>query len=312
MGTAFDGLMTSLEAMDASGLNHPIWLEDIQTTSGIAIPTHKSVVRGDTGQSLGVVGLSYKPLQNADAFSFLDSLVSDGELRYDTAGGLGQGERVWMLAKLPSTVRIAGSDDVVEKYLLLDNSHNGLTSLRVFFTPIRVVCWNTLTEARRAASRQGVTIRHTGDMSTKLAEARRVLGLADSYYTAFGEQANAMASVQMNSAAVASYFASVFPAPADPEKSKRAANTAKDTWAALTSLYETGKGTDIPEVRGTLWAAYNAVTEFCDHSKESSRDAKLSLEQAAENRLVSNWFGTGSFTKGTAFEEALKVLVERN
>lgn len=149
LGTRLNEPATACEAIEAAGLNYQADLKDIQTTDGIPIPQRKAVIRSDSRDVLGVVGTSYVPVQNHQAFGFLDAVVADGSLRYHTAGALGKGERVWMLAKLPDEIRVKNSDDITEKYLLLSNSHDGSSSLRVHFTPIRVVCANTLAIAAR-------------------------------------------------------------------------------------------------------------------------------------------------------------------
>lgn len=142
-------------------------LKAIQTDDGIPIPQRKAVIRSDSKDVLGVVGNSYVPVQNHQAFEFLDAVVVDEDLRYHTAGALGKGERIWMLAKLPDTIRVKNSDDITEKYLLLSNSHDGSSALRVHFTPIRVVCANTLAIAARNGRGQGISIIHKGDLATK-------------------------------------------------------------------------------------------------------------------------------------------------
>jgi phage/plasmid-like protein (TIGR03299 family) len=161
--TPWHGLGTRLEepanaelAIQAAGLDYQVELQDMTTPRGSLVPGRKAVVRSDTDDVLGVVSDSYTTIQNHECFSFLDSIVSAGELKYHTAGALGKGEKVWMLAKLPGEIRLKDSEDVTEQYLLLSNSHDGRSALRVFFTPIRVVCANTLGAAERRGQGSGV------------------------------------------------------------------------------------------------------------------------------------------------------------
>lgn len=303
LGTALSEPVKEWEVLaDAAGLGWTADMEPIFTASGLKVPMGQAVVRSDTRDVLGMVGPRWKPVQNRDAFAFLNGVVADDRLAFHTAGALGQGERIWLLAKVPGDIRIKGTDDVTEKYLLLSNSHDGYGSLRVFWTPIRVVCQNTLNRASRTAQREGVTIRHTGDLAAKITEAQRVLGLADRFFDEFAEQANRLAAVKLDSNRVRAYFEAVFPAPEKPEEQKRAAENARETWDALENLFVHGKGQDLPGVRRTLWAAYNAVTEYVDHKPLNE---KVALQDAREARLASNWFGNGAQIKGRAFEQAM-------
>lgn len=308
LGTYLDRPATSQQAMAAAGLDYDVTLETLFTSAGVEITQGKGVIRSDNKVSLGVVGNRFAPVQNREAFSFLDNLVGADQISYHTAGALGLGERVWLLAKLGDEIRVNGSDDAIGKFLLLSNSHDGRTSLRCFFTPIRVVCQNTLVMASRMAKRQGVVIRHTGNLVDKLAQARETLGLAESYYASLQGQIDGMARKSLNKTLVLEYFASVFPAPADAEKSKRAAENAKQTTESLLDLWERGKGNDTKATRHTLWTAYNAVTEYVDHHQENNRDAKRSLEDQKSTRLDRIWFGDGADVKGTAFESAVNML----
>jgi len=182
LGTELNEPATAAEAINAAGLDYEVELHPLQTQRWINVPQRKAVVRTDTDDVLGVVGNSYQPIQNHQCFGFLDTVVADGCLRYHTAGALGRGERIWMLAKLPGAIRIKDSDDVTEKFLLLHNSHDGTSALRVFFTPIRVVCANTLAMAERHGHRQGISIAHKGDLQSKIAEAQEILGFARQFY----------------------------------------------------------------------------------------------------------------------------------
>src|SRR5205823_4457144 len=121
----------------------------------------------------GVVGENYRPLQNVEAFAWFDGIVGEGAAIYHTAGALGAGERVWILAKLPGCIQVA-DDDISHKYLLLSNSHDGESSVQIRFTPVRVVCANTLGQALREPG-SAIRVPHTRDLKERLALARRNL-----------------------------------------------------------------------------------------------------------------------------------------
>jgi phage/plasmid-like protein (TIGR03299 family) len=154
LGQKLDGPATSVEAIQAAHLDWDVIKVPLFTKQRGRyrdIPNRFGVVRADKSSKgdtavLGIVGASYKPFQNRQAFAWFDGIVGEGKAIYHTAGALGEGERVWILAKLPGEIRVLG-DDVVNKFLLLSNSHDGESSIQVKFTPIRVVCNNTLTMA---------------------------------------------------------------------------------------------------------------------------------------------------------------------
>ena len=139
LGTRLDNPATATEAIVAAGLDYQVELTRLTTIDGIPVPQRVAVVRSDTQDVLGVVSPAYVPVQNRQAFGFLDAIAAEGGIRYHTAGALRRGERVWLLGKLPGEIRVKDSDDVTEKYLLLSNSHDGSSALRVYFTPVRVV-----------------------------------------------------------------------------------------------------------------------------------------------------------------------------
>ena len=147
LGTKLDKPATAAEAIEAAGLNFTVEKWPMRTQRGsLPVNNHFATVRTDTKEVLGVVGSRYEPIQNKDAFTAFDSLVGEGEAIYHTAGALGKGERIWILAKMPDYIRINGND-IVEKFLLLTNTHDGTSVVRVKLTPIRVVCENTLSIA---------------------------------------------------------------------------------------------------------------------------------------------------------------------
>jgi phage/plasmid-like protein (TIGR03299 family) len=240
LGTRLDEPATAEEAIGAAGLDYRVELHSLRTDDAVPIPQRKAVLRSDTRQVLGVVGNSYVPVQNHQCFGFLDGVVADGRLRYHTAGALGKGEKVWMLAKLPNKIRVRGSEDVTEQFLLLSNSHDGSSSLRVFFTPIRVVCGNTLAAAERRGRGQGVSVIHKGDLAAKVGEAQEVLGFARRYYDDLEERINHLAGHYPSRTQLEAYFETLYP-DSDEGKNRRAENVRTE----LFRLFEHGLGQDI-------------------------------------------------------------------
>lgn len=299
LGTRLDNPATAAEAIEVAGLNYRADLLPLMTEDGIVVPNRKAVVRSDNRDVIGVVGNSYVPIQNGESFAFLDAVVAEGNVRYHTAGALGKGERIWLLAKLPGHIRVKNTEDVTEKFLLLSNSHNGSSALRVFFTPIRVVCSNTLSIAQRQGRGQGIAIHHKGDLAAKVRQAQEVLGLANQFYDDVQVKADVLAGHYPTTAQLKSYFETLYPDSPDG-KNKRAENIRSE----LFRLFEEGKGQDIPGVRHSAWAALHAVTEWVDHHRSTRA---RSPHERASRRLQSQWFGSGAQLKAKAWDFALQM-----
>ena len=238
-------------------------------------------------------------MQNTEAFDFFDSVVGEGKAIYHTAGALGQGERVWILAKLPKNCIIKKVDEI-ERYLLLTNSHDGKSALRMYFTPIRVVCQNTLNMSFKDAS-DGIVIRHIGDIKSKIEEAQRALGIATLFYNDFEKIAERMAGKTLKKDEVTLYFSQVLRIEdkEEDEISGRKRNQVND----LLALFENGKGNNNESIRHTVWTAYNAVAEYTDHFHTVK-----GLKEDKTKRLNSIWFGSGYRMKERAYQEALALL----
>ncbi|CAN5358585.1 hypothetical protein BH11PLA2_BH11PLA2_38330 [soil metagenome] len=299
LGTKLESPATAEEAITAAGLNYDVTMTPVATLDGLSVPNTKAVVRYDNQTVLGVVSDRYVPVQNKQAFGFLDSLVAGGGIRYHTAGALGQGERVFLLAKLPGHIRVKESNDLVDKFLLLSNSHDGTSALRVLFTPIRVVCQNTLSMALHQGFTEGLRIRHKGNLEAKIADAQRVLGIAENFYAAAGEKINRLASVEPTEAQLKLFFEKLYPDPEDGINASRARNTRDE----LHRLFEQGIGHDMPQIRNTLWTAYNAVTELVDHR---TYRGKSEIDRET-NRLNNIWWGPAAKIKALAWDMALEL-----
>lgn len=230
-------------------------------------------------------------MQNREAFQWFDPIVRKRAATYHTAGALGDGQRVWILAKLPKDIRIVG-EDVAHKFLLLSNSHDGQSSVQIKFTPVRVVCQNTLTMALSMG--KGLRISHTPSLPLCLKQAEEHLHVIETRFADIEQTFQAMARVPMIDNRLSDYLALVFPEPKDKEDVK-AMSRVRTARAKSMELFETGRGNAEPKVRGTLWAAYNGVTEYVDYFMASRSPA---------SRLESIWFGNGYLAKARAYQLA--------
>lgn len=163
----------SREALELAGLDWQVESRNIYSGTGAMIPGYRANVRSTDDAVLGVVSDRYRIVQNEEAFQFTDDLLGEG-VTYETAGSLQGGKKVWMLARLPRKYLIAG--DQVEPYLVIFNSHDGSSGVKVAMTPIRVVCQNTLNLALNTAKRSW-TARHTENVLLRVQDARETLQL---------------------------------------------------------------------------------------------------------------------------------------
>ena len=309
LGTKLDNAATSAQAIEAAKLDWKVSKHPLVTTvqgEFLKVPDKYAIVREDNKKVLGVVGQVYTPLQNKSAFSFFDAVVGEKAAMYHTAGALGEGERVWILAKLPGHIRTTG-EDVTEKFLLLSNSHDGTGAVTVMFTPIRVVCQNTLNVALSADANKA-KMRHTLTLGSRIEEVRRTLGILNNRFTMFEELSKKMAGMPLTYNGFKNYVkdAGLLPnvkeiRPGVVEMSTRAENIMDD----LSRLFERGKGNDLPGVRGTLWAGFNAVTEYVDHFRSTRSGDGL---DGVENRAKSLLFGSGATMKQAAWDKAVELV----
>jgi len=301
VGRELEAPATAKEAIKAAGLNWSVescpMFAKSECDTYYPVPDTYGIVRSDTKAVLGTVGRLYTPLQNEDAFSFFDSVIGEGQAVYHVAGSLGKGERIWALAKMPNSIRIKKTDDLVERYLLLVNAHDGSMSLKMFFTPIRVVCQNTLIAALGAKKKNdGISIRHFPDIHKKVGEAQRALGIATKAYGELGEMFDLLAGRQVKKQWLNDYIEQVIPASGD-EASARIKCMRLDVGKLFESPSNTVKG-----IGGTAWAAYNAVTEYVDHFRVVPK-----IRQDNTKRLSSIWLGSGAAMKRRALEVAVKL-----
>lgn len=297
LGQIVEQCPTSEEAIKHAGLDYevakrPLYTKGsgiIETANGIEIgsselevPNYYANIRTDNNAVLGVVGKDYHIVQNHEAFNFFDAIVGGGEgILYETAGALGQGERIFITAKLPDYIRVGNGDDVTEKYIFLTTSHDGSGSITAAFTPIRIVCQNTLNASLRNMSNV-VRIKHTSGAKQHLENAHKLMGLADTLSTHLEGIFNEWAKVKVTDQEVKKLIQlalcpnketlDLIKKGADDEVSTVFKNVVQDAFAyAMTSDTQ-----QMDTTKGTLFGAYNAVTGYYQNVRSYKDDeAKL-------------------------------------
>jgi phage/plasmid-like protein (TIGR03299 family) len=288
---------TSEQAIKHAGLDYevvkaPLYTKGsgiIETTGGIEIgnselhvPNYFANIRTDNNAVLGVVGKDYQIVQNREAFSFFDAIVGgDDGILYETAGALGNGERIFITAKLPDYIRVGKGDDVTEKYIFLTTSHDGSGSITAAFTPIRIVCQNTLNASLRSMSNV-VRIRHTSGAKQRLDDAHKVMGLANQLSIQLEGIFNEWANVKVSDKEVKKLIELALCPNKETlqhlqkenhdEISTVFKNTVEDAFAyAMTCDTQ-----QMDTTKGTLFGAYNAVTGYYQNVRNyKDNEAKL-------------------------------------
>lgn len=274
-----DEALKSAEALELAGLDWTVAMvplaqeigEDDETGEKVydGIEGWFSVQRSSDLKSVGVVKGRYVPLNNVDAFQFGDDLLDDSDAHWHTAGSLKGGSLVWMLAKMPEDIYIAGmEDEAISSYLLVSNSHDGTKQLEATVTPVRVVCNNTFTAALRGAKRT-FKIRHTKNMTGRINEAKNALGITHAYMAELEALGTDLVSQSFSNAEFERFLESLVPT-ADLEK--QALTKAQTKQEAIKGIY--ANKPDIQNIKGTKWGALQAVIDYNDHHIPSRGDNK--------------------------------------
>ena len=259
LGIRVEEAPTSKEALELAGLNWKVLQKPIYTSSGIPIKGYKANVRDIDQNILGIVTDRYKVVQNEEAFKFTDDLLGAG-VRYETAGSLQDGKRIWLLAKLPHEYIIGGEQ--ISPYLVFTNTHDGSGAIKVAVTPVRVVCSNTLNLALTTAKRSWSTI-HTGDINGKMDDARETLQLAGKYMNCLGKEFNNLQQKKISERKVMEFIEELLPEPdnASYQQKKNVARLRED----MKRRYFDAP--DLKDLGNTAYRFVNAVSDFATHAK---------------------------------------------
>jgi phage/plasmid-like protein (TIGR03299 family) len=257
----FNGLMTAEQALAHAGINWQVVQAPI-FVGGVEVPGFKANVRDSDRTVLGVVSDVYAPVQNWEAFSFVDSIIGSGEAKYNSAGCLfnkyQRPTRIWVSAEL-KPITVLG--DTVKNYLVFAHSHDGLNAVKVFVTPVRVVCNNTLTMAIDGTKRFWST-KHAGDMRAKLESAQDTLKLYADYVAAFPAEAERLNEIAIYPEDAAKILDELFPDDGTSGKSRLAQNAAEMRDSILRTFAQKD---DLARFRESAWGMYQAITDVVQH-----------------------------------------------
>jgi phage/plasmid-like protein (TIGR03299 family) len=313
LGQIVDRYPTSAEAIKYAGLDYTVEKRrlftygydtaedtdmDLTIERQLTVSNYFATVRTDTDQILGVVGKDYEIVQNCDAFTFFDAIVGGGGgILYETAGALGNGERIFITAILPGYIRV-GNDDLIEKYLFLTTSHDGFGSITAAFTPIRVVCNNTLHAALNNMS-NCIKIRHTESVKERLLQAHKIMGLTNSLSNELNAIFNRWAHVRITDKELLKLVQQAM-APSKEVLQKVLDDENMDEYSSrflntVERVCEYGFANETQQMqttKGTLFGAYNAITGYFQNVMHYKND---------EAKLKSILFGNGFNKTQTAF-----------
>lgn len=320
LGFKVEGDLTPAQMLKAAHLDwgvskRPLFIGEWQQVGDKQVPVHNgkppllrgtyALVRDSDETQLSVVGSGYNPVQNKDALDFFRKFVEAGHMTMETAGSLYGGKYVWALAKIGKHFNLS-SGDRVEGYLLLCSPHVHGRSLLALFTPIRVVCNNTLTAAiggswsKKSQPKGHFRMPHSMkfDDDTK-AVAELTLGIAKEQMDEFEAISAKLTKKKMKVADIHEYFCDVMQVDAGDAETADAMTKGKRIIAQLTEAYEQAPGQQLVTAKGTLWGVFNAVTYVADHMQGRTRD--IGLKNA--------WFSQWAAKKRRAFKLALERVV---
>ena len=303
LGVAVSNDLTPRQMMQKAGLDWTVEKHDsfVIINDGFGglkhVPTgQQALVRSSDHKVLTQVGSGWNPVQNEEAFDFFAEYCAAGDMEMHTAGSLKGGQMVWALAKIKESFDILGGDQV-DSYLLFSNPHQYGKSIDVRFTPIRVVCNNTLTLSLGQQVANSCKLNHRSEFNPE--KVKEALGIAHEKFAKYKEMAEFLSTKRFTPETLVQYYNEVFPRTYQGKKEV----TVKDFSDLTTngqsafSFLETQPGAEFGE--GTWWQALNSVTYLTDHKMGRSTDT----------RLASAWLGSNQSRKERAVNKAVEFAM---
>lgn len=324
LGQVYDRPLTAVEALEGCNANFEVGLQPIVALTpelvevienggmlssavlkNLIIDNRCATMRLDENKTLGVVSSSYGVVQNKHAFDFIDMLTT-GELGGETpviesAGLLGNGERIFITAKFPEPIRLGSDDENIDMYVVFTTSHDGSGCVSVLCTPIRVVCQNTLNLAMQRNSGK-ITFRHTTNVMSRMdltnkenaKMAYSTLKLYDTYKTFLESKLVELAKQKVTDAQAEKILAHALFTPDNFKIYEDGGINATDLSTRSRNLLDsvknslyTGVGQNVGESGTGLWLINGLTTHFNNHHSWKDGDTKFKsiLEGSVADKL---------------------------
>ena len=294
LGTKVSNDLTPEQMLKAAGLNWTVDPVDLfAEVGGKRLATgHRALVRSTDQRVIDVITDDWNPVQNSDAFEFFNDFVAHGDMSMETAGSLKDGKIVWALAKVKESFDLFGGKDRVDAYLHFTNPHQYGQSIDVRFTPIRVVCNNTLTLSLNTKSKNMVKVSHRREFDPE--QVKEALGVAKHKLAKYKEMAEFLSQKRYQNEDVVDYFKRIFPVLTTKQDSKKELSNSAERALDIVK-FDSQPGAEFG--KGTYWELFNTVTYMTDHEIGRSVDA----------RLTSAWYGANKNLKTKALETAVEM-----
>lgn len=294
LGVKVSNDLTPAQMLKAAGLDWTVDPVELFAEVGSKrLPTgHRALVRSSDQRVIEVITDDWNPVQNEQAFEFFNDFVAHGDMSMETAGSLKDGKIVWALAKVKESFDLFGGKDRVDAYLHFTNPHQYGQSIDVRFTPIRVVCNNTLTLSLNTKSKNMVKVSHRREFDAD--QVKEALGIAKQKLAKYKEMAEFLSQKQYSNENVVDYFKRIFPVLTTKEESKKVLSNSAERGLEIVK-FDSQPGAEYG--KGTWWEVFNATTYMIDHEIGRSVDA----------RLTSAWYGANKNLKTKALETAVEM-----
>lgn len=312
LGTVVDGQPCSADALRLAKLDWRVECEPVCLPDGIGgfievpdsfVTVRTDLARTDVRRAMGVVGRRYEPIQNIDDFRIGDEIAGTANARWETAGSLKNGREIFATMVMPDAIKIV--DDTIQPYILITSAHDGSRAQQILFTPVRVVCANTLASALYGAGKGANkcwTIRHTANAKERQAQAIEAIKRGTIYFEAHAASMRSMAAAKIDDRFASAFVQALFPDPPKDSARNGMANKRSD----VLRLYKyTQAGANQAATRGTAYGLFNALAEYTDHSR-TTRACNGTSENEA--RFTSSVFGSGAALKQSAYGLLTRVL----